>query len=187
MARRPSAGVAASSSVSRVRPCTPTQAAGCSATSPIGPGIAHTLPQGFQGNPVATNWRARSASTQAPASTATRRQPGRAHQATAQGTAMNSASTAASAGTASGTSHQNRAASNRIASVIQYSPTKWWPKPKQKPRQPASRARGAAADQGEQPGHREQQHRNGMHGRQRGGREHAEAKGRRRGAPAAQC
>jgi hypothetical protein len=32
---------------------------------------------------------------------------------------MKAASTAASAGTASGTSHQNRAASNRIASVIQ--------------------------------------------------------------------
>ena len=65
------------------------------------------------------NWRARSASTQAPASTATRRQPGRARHASAQGSATNSASTAASAGTASGTSHQNRAASIRIASVIQ--------------------------------------------------------------------
>ena len=36
-----------------------------------------------------------------------------------QAAAMNTASAAASAGTASGTSHQKRAASNRIASVIQ--------------------------------------------------------------------
>ena len=122
VARRPSAGVAASSTVASVSPCTPIQPAGCCITSPSAFGIAHTLPHGFHGNPVATNWRSRSASTQAPANTSARRQPARARQATAQAAAMNTASTAASAGTASGTSHQNRADSIRIASVIQYSP-----------------------------------------------------------------
>ena len=68
--------MAASSSVARVSPCTPIQAAGWMNTSPTGPGIAQTLPQGFQGKPVSTNWRARSASTQAPASARTRGQPG---------------------------------------------------------------------------------------------------------------
>ena len=87
--------------------------------SPIGPGNAQTLPQGFQGNPVSTNCRARSASTQAPASASTRGQPGRASRAMKQAAAMNSASVAANAGTASGTSHQKRAASYRIASVTQ--------------------------------------------------------------------
>ncbi len=87
--------------------------------SPSRPGNSQTLPSGFQGKPVATNCRARSASTQAPASVSAAGQPGRARHATAAGMAANTASTAASAGTANGTSHQKRAASIRIASVIQ--------------------------------------------------------------------
>ena len=43
-----------------------------------------------------------------------------------------------SAGTASGTSHQYRAASIRIASVIQYKPTRKLPQPNQKPRRMAT-------------------------------------------------
>ena len=74
--------------------------------SPRSPGIAQTLPQGFQGKPVPMNCRARSASTHAPASIATRRQPGAASHAAAQAAAMNRASSADSAGTANGTSHQ---------------------------------------------------------------------------------
>ena len=88
-------------------------------TSPMGPGISQTLPQRFHGKPVSTNCRARSASTQAPASARTRGQPGRASRAMAHAAAMKTASPAAVAGTASGTSHQKRSASNRIASVIQ--------------------------------------------------------------------
>jgi hypothetical protein len=88
-------------------------------TSPTAPGISQTLPQGFQGKPVSTNCRARSASTHAPPSARTRGQPGGAQRANRQAAAMKSASAAASAGTASGTSHQKRAASNRMASVTQ--------------------------------------------------------------------
>ena len=94
-------------------------AAGWMNTSPTGPGTSQTLPHGFQGKPVSTNCRARSARTQAPASARTRGQPGGARRAMKQAAAMNTASPAATAGTASGTSHQKRAASNRIASVIQ--------------------------------------------------------------------
>ena len=44
--RRPSTGTAASSSVARVSPCTPTQAAGWMKTSPIGPGnLPHAAPR----------------------------------------------------------------------------------------------------------------------------------------------
>ena len=96
----------ASTTVASVSPWTPTRAAGWIRTSPALPPISQTLPSGFQGKPVAANWRARSASTHAPASTNTRGQPARAVRATAQAAAMNSASTAASAGTARGTSHQ---------------------------------------------------------------------------------
>ena len=112
-------GTAASSSVNRVNPCTPIAAAGCIIVSPGQPGISQTLPIGFHGKPVAMNWRARSASVQAPASANTRLQPGRARRASAEVAPTNTAMTAAKAGTASGTSHQNRAASIRIASVIQ--------------------------------------------------------------------
>ena len=124
-------------------PCTPTQAAGCMNTVPGVPGIAQTLPHGFQGNPVPMNWRARSDSTQHPASSAARRQPGTLSRASVQGTATNSAISAAKAGTASGTSHQYRAASTRIASVIQYSPTRKFPQPNQKPRRNAASGPGA--------------------------------------------
>ena len=65
------------------------------------------------------NWRARSASTQPPARTITRAAPRAACQAIQAGSAMNTASKAESEGTATGTNHQNRAASIRIASVIQ--------------------------------------------------------------------
>ena len=83
--RQPRMGTAASSSVARVSPCTPIHAAGWMNTSPTGPGISQTLPQGFQGNPVSTNCRARSASTHAPASARTRGQPRGAQRATQTG------------------------------------------------------------------------------------------------------
>ena len=70
LARR-SNGAQASTTVAKVRPCTDTRAAGCIMMSPSRPGTAQTLPSGFQGNPVATNCRARSPSTQAPASAST--------------------------------------------------------------------------------------------------------------------
>ena len=117
--RQPSAGSADSRTVRKVSPGAPIQAAGWIITSPGRPGSSHTLAHGFHGKPVAMNCRARSASTQPPASASTRGQPRRASRASPAGTAMNSASTAASAGTASGTSHQKRAASTRIASVTQ--------------------------------------------------------------------
>ncbi len=94
-------------------------AAGWMNTSPSQPGNSQTLPSRFQGKPVPMNWRARSASTQAPARVRARGQPRRAKRAAQAAIPMKSASVAASAGTAIGTNHQNRAASIRIASVIQ--------------------------------------------------------------------
>ncbi len=129
-ARRPSAGVVATSTVARVRPCTPTAEAGWIMMSPSGPDSAHTLPSGFHGKPVSTNCRAMSASVHSPASSIARRHPAGARREAAQGRAMNGARPAAVIGTANGTSHQNWSAFTRIASVIQYSPTRWCPKPK---------------------------------------------------------
>ena len=81
-------------------PWTLIQAAGWMNTSPSRPGNSQTLPSRFQGKPVATNWRARSASTQAPASARARGQPGRAKRAAQAAAAMNNARVAARAGTA---------------------------------------------------------------------------------------
>ena len=117
--RHPRLGSADKRTVRNVSPGTPIQAAGCIITSPASPGIAHTLPQGFQGKPVPMNCRAWSASTQPPASANTRGQPRRANRATPAGAPMNTASKADNPGTASGTSHQKRAASIMIASVTQ--------------------------------------------------------------------
>ena len=102
--------------------------------------MAQTLPQGFQGKPVPTYCRRRSNRVQAEASISARRQPAGTARAAAQGAAMNTASSAESAGTAKGTSHQYRADSSRMASVIQYNPKTWWPKPKKKPRRAAVHA-----------------------------------------------
>ena len=104
--RAPSKGAAARITVTSVSPGTPSQAAGWIRTSPTGPGIAHTLPQGFHGKPVPMNWRARSASVHSPPNNSARCHPGNASRAPAHGTAMNTASRADRAGTASGTSHQ---------------------------------------------------------------------------------
>src|SRR5579875_1623905 len=97
---QPSVGRVARSTVAKVRPGVPIQASGCRNTSPATPGNAQTLAQGFQGKPPSANWRARSASVQAPANTSARRQPDGAYHAATQGSAMNTARMAASPGTA---------------------------------------------------------------------------------------
>ena len=130
-------GAAASSTVASVRPGVPTHAAGWIMMSPTGPGMAHTLPKGFQGKPVPRYCRSRSNSVQSPARAAARRQPGAMRQTSPAGAAMNSASKADSAGTAKGTSHQYRALSSKMASVIQYRPKIWWPSPNRNPRRAA--------------------------------------------------
>ena len=117
--RHPRLGAAANSSVARVNPCTPIAAAGWIIVSPAQPGSSHTLPMGFQGKPVAMNWRARSVSVQAPARANARLHPGLASRAIPAVTPVNSARIADRPGTARGTSHQKRAASIKMASVIQ--------------------------------------------------------------------
>ena len=120
--RQPSVGMAASTTVSNVTPgeprATPT---GWMSTSPTGPGIAHTLPQGFQGKPVPMNCRARSASVHKPPNRMTRdASPRTARRAPGTGGRDEEGEEGRQAqGPRSGTSHQYRADSIRIASVIQ--------------------------------------------------------------------
>ena len=118
-ARRPTAALAPTITVSSVSPCTPIADAGWIITSPNRPGHSHTLPSGFQGNPVSTSPRTRSDTVHHPASAARRRQPRAASRASPTGTAVKSASPTAVNGVATGTSHQNSSALTRIAFVSQ--------------------------------------------------------------------
>ena len=142
--RQPRAGRRGQQHVGRVRPCTPTQAAGWMNTSPRFRGSPRRCPRGSTGTPVSTNCRARSASTQAPANASTRGQPGRARRATAHaaGDEQPPAPPPSPAPRAAPATRSARPRT-RIASVIQYRPSRWWPKPNHQPRRAAHRGPGA--------------------------------------------
>ena len=80
------------------------------------------------------------------------RQPAGTSLARAAGAAMKTASTVASSGTAIGTAHQKSAACTRMASVIQYSPTRWWAMPNTRARRAAPRQPAAPSISASRPG-----------------------------------